>query len=635
MKINEADFKHLPQGGKFASTLRGLTQLKEGESPFPLYNQLMQLISQTVARDSVPVLFPYLIGLAVENHDFSFVNFVVTMKLGFYHRGDLTQLLDGELRHYVAGIHNLKMNLPLKIQGDISSWKEEFRSLYVWNALLIHSYSPDILVLAKQGRFESAFKVKCPHCGNDIHSLYINAEDLSQNSAITPAPPPEEWDELFTDDVYALATALCENYEEKYFSKILPYVYGEYPCTVCGERSVVMDAMKAYQFVEEPIFVPDQGFLERLSNIAFALENPVEQWMFSQFVLGQYRGVQGLDSVEGMYFLLRVLRLLGDNVASKIHQEVMLQAEGVVERKPEPVILRSQLCHWLGVYYGLQSPQENHSREKAELYFRQAMSLMAEQVGREHMVYRESQQAYAIFLSHHSKEDKDKPLLTFYDSLDPEKEVMFQSRMEKVLEECYRTEGQYAQAMVFMDKILGRLSPEDSDYPLRLLEKGKLALMAEDVPLALACSEQAVSQYLLVLGAEYRLPSLLKGYPCGNKKLSKKAKEELGSTGEKACDALAVMGDIYRVTGQFAQALGEYEKAVQLWDWLFDVASLARGEQQLNIALCHRGLGEEKQAVLAVKKAKKQFEIRSKESKDPKELTLLQEKMKQAEEMSL
>lgn len=627
MKINVNDFKHLPNRKKIAETLKALSMVKEGDSPFPVYHELMHLVSQTNAQESIPAIFPYLVGLAMESKDFTFVNFVVTLKLGFYHRGRLDELSDQELRHYVAALHNLKGNLPLGGTKNLEDWEEDFKSLYVWNTFMIHSYSPDILVFSRQGKFDKAFKVKCTHCGNDIHSLYLDLDDLKGCTAITPAERPEKpWNMLFCHDVYSAFFHLCVTYEELYFSTILPYVYGTYPCSVCHEKSVVIEAMKAYQLQEEPWFIPSDAFLSRLSRGAKAMSHEIalEKWVFSTFVFGQYVTAYGPKDSRGMTFMLEIAESLGAELPDRMFLDLLEEAKEL-EFTGE---FAGTVCRVSGGFYRRQE----EGQEKALSYYQQGI-LMAGKSKSGRKLHEE----YVLYLAEISPEKGEKAMIDYYESLETPEEEGFLLKIEKELADFYCKQGNLSQAIHYQKKLVahceeryGANSEITGEYTTQLgamyLEEGQLAL-AKD------CCNKALGHHLAFLGQIKPLPKPLGK---GRKKVSETILGEnpdMGGRGRLGAMTLVYLGHIALKEGSGAEAVLWYKKAAALWDWVSLLPFVEQGNHFLYQAQGYQALGKKAKAKSMAKKALAVYESRLKESKVAEELEECRRNRPLAQEM--
>ncbi|MFI3254862.1 MAG: tetratricopeptide repeat protein [Eubacteriales bacterium] len=552
MKINENDFKKLPQGKEFVAILEKMFALKEGESPFPLYEELLKLVSMTVAFDSVPVLFPYLVALAMESRDFTFVNFVGNLKLGFYHRGDLKKLSPANLREYLGGLHNMRTRLPLVGIQNIAEMGKEFTSLYFWNAFTLYSYSHDVVALSKRGQFTSAFKVECAHCGNDIHSLYIDGKNPEKTETIVPAEKPEPWDGLFCDDLYAPMVAVTENLQEEYFSKILPYVFGTYRCSICEKENNVMEAMARYAATEQPCFVPTLEYLKQLELLTLQLMIPEEKWEFCKFLVGQYRNLEGKHSPNALLVILQITQGMRQGFAPDMHRKLLAHCEKELSFVPEntPILWR--------IYQLFATTWEFHGDlEKAEDYFQKAFDFADSTIGLDSVEALALYEAKAFYQSRRLTENQEAPLLEHEAKLlkDPEKHATRLHIFHMALVGVYEKQEKYPEAIEVQKKLLERVAGKEAEGDF-LGKLGDLLAKAGQEKEAQEALEQSLACHLKSLNIK------------GEKgKLSKKEKPKAIQKVISACRCHYRMAEIAFEGGDYALAVTNTERALELWDW--------------------------------------------------------------------
>lgn len=457
MKVNGNDFKHLPNGQQYIEVLEALFQMKQGESPYPQYEKLLQLISQSVMGHSVPVVFPYMVALSVERGDLVFVNFLCNLKLGFYHQGDLSRQNPAVLREYLAGLHNVGQKFPLAGPSNLSELTGDFTSFFLWNSAIFRCFSHEILAFSSKQRFETAFKVECPHCGNDIHSLYINGKEPEKTEGITPAAAPGAWDGLFWDDLYTAMSHCGKNLNEEYYTKILPYVYGTYRCTVCEKESVVMDAMLAKDRSDRPGFLYEDRFLQQLEVLLFQMQIPAEAWEMCRFLVAQYRNRDGLHSAKAFLLLLRTTQVFLKRFPAEM-KELIYQncAKELAEIDPE--------CQEMGriyQYYAVLLEQQGQVAE-AESYFQKSFPLVTKVYGEESLELLGAEEMYAFFQSRQREQDKELPLLPIYEKMKKiENKNKIRVQMFRfALKDCYRNEKKYPEAVAVMKELVAAETKE-------------------------------------------------------------------------------------------------------------------------------------------------------------------------------
>ncbi len=458
MKINENDFKTLPQGKKLMAVLEKMAQTKPGDSSMPFFQEMMAMISSTTGGETVSVILPYLVQLAVDTKDFSYVNMVLHLKLGFYHRGNIDKMPLMKLRQYLSSIHAMRNSLPIFQVESLKKEPEEFKTLYLWNASLVYSFSAEASVLSTLGRFDGPFKVECPHCRNDIHSLYIDAENLENIKNITPAPVPETWDGLFCDDLYPVMMTAGSFMEEKYFTKILPYVYGNYRCTVCEKESKVIDAVRKYQSQEMPWFQASEDFLKRLEFLLTQTNLPAEKWMLSQFIVSQYRNVHGVHSPEALVSLLRGMQTYLLESTPEMQDKLMSYCE------KEFAFVSEEFGEWYKIYQYMGNNLEKLGQiEKAEGFLSKAVEMAEEKFGKDHKETLSATESWVIFQSKHKSEVPEEPLLAYRLRLleNPEENKLRLQMFRFVLIRCYKEQEKFAQAIELMEDLLSQSKTDD------------------------------------------------------------------------------------------------------------------------------------------------------------------------------
>ncbi len=584
MKVNPNDFKHLPQGKQFVEVLEKMFALKEGESPYALHQQLLQLISHTISKDSIPYTLPYLVALAIESRDFSFVNLLGNVKLGFYHRGDVDKLSPTQLRQYLAGLHNIRQKLPLTKIENTDTMDKDFKSLYVWNSIILYSFSNQILPLSKCGRFTTPFKVECLHCRNDIHSLYIDGENPENTKSITPAPKPQPWNGLFCDDLYPLMATACDHLNEEYFAKILPYVFGTYRCTVCEKENRVIDAMARYQPENAPPpFTPTVEFLRRLELLMLNLEVPGEKWEFAKFIVAQYRNIQGLHSPEALFTILQAITNVGKGFAPDMQEMLLAHAMEELQYVPEDFPEWEKIYCYLGMCHELMEKYP-----QAQEYLEKSVAFSLEHHGEGDSKTLRCQEVMAMYLSRQVAEIPEEPLLEHYQRLlkDPKKNEIMLRIFRFTLVRCYDQQEKYKEALEIQEEILSQ-AQDSTNY-------GQCLMMTAALQEKLGEYEKGKENFLVsieILGKPFNLAPDWKKLPSKKTMPPQNALKSLRFYA--AC--LKGLSACQLGLGEHKEALKTVEKAIDFWQWgnmpkekaLVDIYVLAGN--------CAKAMGRDKQ----------------------------------------
>lgn len=624
LKQHEAAIKTLPEGKELLSLLKKLAKLKKEDNPHPYLERIMMLLSQHLAVDIVPTLFPVLVALTLCKQDFALLNFTINLKLGFYHRGSLDPLTDTQLLQYVQGVSKLTTRLPLLYPSTGLDWSDDFKTMYLWNALLLYGQAQDLLVISRNGRFSAPVKVKCTHCGNDIHSLCIDGEEMSRTSHITPAPIPVRQEEvLFFDDIYQSFYQVFEIFQETHFTTILPYLYGTYQCSQCHQTNQVMSSMKAAQFEKDPPPLPSEELLTRIETLVLDhTPNLHDKWLLIRLGRSLCIHKEGEHSLRGMLLVAESAyffpSLMTPTLKTYLLDTFPLLLERPVEASSTKV--RGQLLY----YYAqlLFDPEERTAnRHKLTELYQEMIPIFEEAFGETHNQTLNAKVCYGNFLSKTLRNGKDKELLRLYNQLSDD-QTLVKQQIELYLSELYVEEEDFEQAILFKKKtnhnIASIVGGDSQMYVAATRELAKLYLSAADhhdkainLQAAIDHFQKAFDINVKELGREYLLPPLLRDMAHGVKKLTKSAKEdkELTKRVQMASASLADMGHIAFRLGDYKEALKQYEKAMELWDWVTDVPCRESGEFRYHTALTYEGLHDKAQSLLFCKKAIQYYEI--------------------------
>lgn len=627
MKINEQDFKHLKDSGKYVTALKQLDRVKSGEDPVPHLNQLMNLMAQQMASETVPALFPYMLTLTEESAQLLYLNFVVNMKLGFYQRGDISKLTDKELRTYLLGIHRLRGMFPARATESTDFFEKEFKSIYLWNMMMIHSNSQDLLVLSQNGLFESPFKVKCPCCGNDLHSLIVDATQDPPSKTIEPASPPVPWEKVFFDDIYRWFSAILADFKEEHFSKILPYLYGTYQCSVCKEKSSVMEAAKAYVYQEEELYHVDQAFITRMEGILHSLkqEDYAEIWVILSYIVSLYRELYGEKDLKGVFFLLKEVAA---TIAAYPAGTLLSLGKWAIERglaSDSGEEEMAQLYHWATLVMSHDRNMRENEEEVLQVkeYFRQAVERMNATAGENSKPAMMTLLEEAEFYGRTAKKDSAEMLLAVYHKLQNENLIsqMDLAHLEIKIAALYGKDEAFVDALEYKESAYGIFEARGWTTPQEqgdfAYEVGQLAELSEDFEKALRCYVVGTKAYLTQLGEDYQLPTLASVVveTKGKRVLKPNKSEELPLVlARSASVCFRAKGRLAFRQENYTVALEEYQSAFELWDWVEKARYLETARLHMDLAECYVALGEKDHGKDHLKKAIQIYTIRIKQS---------------------
>lgn len=615
MKIKEHDFKNIPEKKEFIAVLKKLNSLPEGGNPHPYFEKLMLILSELMAQDVVPTIYPYLVGMAVERTDFSYFNFIINLKNGFYMRGDLTELSEGQIREYLAGMFQLHIRIGLSPSEAALNMEESFKSIYLWNAMMLYSNSPDVLVLVRQGRFEKPFKVKCPHCENDVHSLCINVDHMEHTSHITPKGEEGLLDEiLFYDDVYSVFMKIFRSFEENHFTRVLPYVYGTYECSKCHETSIVMDAMKMYQFQEDPPFLPSDDFLKKMEFFIYAdpLMEAAEQWMLTQFIVSGHRANEGNLSLKALNSLLFICDMKPKMLGVEGEVLVLKEIEKILSANRKKSTLRGQV---LTRYVSLLQRQEGDEGKNTKIWnaHQEIIALYMEFYGEGHEKTQLAIMEQKLYEAKMNSKEEVSILTEFYDKFQENKQDKAMEELESQIAQCLIERQQFQEAIVWKEKELKRKAEEygekSFDYGIYVGDLAQVYVKAEEFKKG----EELFGNSLELLLSQFIHDHQLTDTFLENKRKKKVTEmDDLYQEAHVISQTYVFLGELYFKTKEFEKSLECHEKASKLWDWVTEFNGVESATYLLNQGMALNELGDKKKAKVLAEKAVKIFEIRVK-----------------------
>ncbi len=632
MIIKEEDFRTLPFRGKIVSILEQLDRLEAGKDPTPLFRDLMSYVQDSNSTQAIPLIFPYIAKMTMNRKEFSYVHLLASLKLSFYHRRDLSKLSHLELRQYWGIMHAIRESLPAKTAGEHKTWNQGFRSSYIWNLLMIHSDSQDAFVLSRFGRMEDEFGVLCPCChkGENV-TLQEETKQKITPSSYRPQGTPS------TDEVYAFALHLSTLFEEEYFGELLPYVYGEYPCSHCQKRYVLMDGMRGFVQSHEPEFLPTTAYLNRLESMLQQPESSTERWVIATQLASAHRNLEGNNSLHAMEVLLKYSRQLHRQLPAGTFGDILAKTEEILENDPQITPKYGEMTAWMGHYYSMMQDDQGNLLypEKAEAYFQKAYPILLKTLGKSHLILRTAQVNYVLFRYDYASEGKVEILLDFYQGLQGKKDLFSLIQMERALSAHYCRLGEYQEALVYHRALLEHIPEEYGNSSVNmaraLYQAGEIYLGLEEYFNGNASCQQALDLHLGVIGQDYLLPSAFRGCHKGNKTLSKAGKLKFLSQGREASLCVARQGDILQKEGLWEEAIEKFQNSLDLWAWFSDVPFIYGGEQYLSMAECHQELGNKEKAKDAASRSLSLLKIRLQQHSQRKEQVVLKENIQKAE----
>lgn len=622
MKFESKDFNSMPQGKQIKSSLKKISELKPNAPPYPHFERLYALMFSSSPEKSVPVVFRYMGQICGERKDLTYLNFMMHLKLSFFLRHDLLLLDDNQLIDYVNVSINLRKEVPLLPPSSSSPISEELARIYLWNALMLYSNSNDLLVFAEYGKFSNPFKVKCHSCGNDIHSLCIDVEHMENTSHITPAPPPEKQTELlFFDDIYQSFWQIFDNFNETYFSKLLPYLYGSYQCTQCGATNHVMTAIKSALFPQKNIALPSEALVQRLETLIQQDKgrNYQQLWNLITFTMSITRNREGLSSLRAMVLPMNTALSFEHLLPSTIQNTLLEMALPLLPLPSEDTASRIYLLH-LCILYLFDPEEPTKHRHQITSMYEELLPLAQEELDHKQKHYVQIQVHHAYFLSKTSRNGKDRKLLAIYPQAQAHPSVLYQ--LEGYLYHLYAEEENFEQAIIYKTKenehIKALVGTDSLQYSQALRDLATLRLQAGEhydkainLQAAIDLFQKAYDLNVTLLGKEYLLPPSLRKIAHSKNKFLKKAKKDeiLAVYVRSASGSCGDMGQIAFRLGDYKEAMIQFVKAMDLWSWVTQEPQREGGEYLLHIALTHEKLNKKKLSKEFCEKAMECFHV--------------------------
>lgn len=582
-----------------------LKKMEKSENPDEYLNELIPMIMGTEEAKLTAMIFPYITDMAINGGNLVLTQFLAEAKLRMM-RFDLNILSDEVLDGYLTAIHNLQLSLACIVED--ADWQDNFKTAYLYISLMIHSFSEDVIAFGENYFFDNAFHVKCPHCGNDLHSLYIAPDAGSQRSNVVPADMEgKKWDGLYFDDILTAFSCCFENSGEKYITKLLPYLYGTYKCTKCKKESIVMDAVKAYLFEKAAPWKPEKEYMMRIEDmIARAIKKADQRkaWFLAKYGVSLYKSLYGENNLDGHILALETGCQITTVFGFRFAQNIARKALEAAEEPGQPEDKAARIYHLAGVAYSNDYSKAANDLEAAFLYFEKAQKLYAKLYGEESEQAARAKIANARVAAEYGDETEDdnnmQPLLDELLSLqnkegDNEDDI---ANLHHLIAEQYFDRGEYDKAiehdllhLSYICKEYGEDSDIAADYTREI---GEFYQEAGDIDQALAYYEKAMDINIREMGKKYLLPPLLRNAVHSALKIFNAAAGdvELSDRALSASESFVDMGNLEMERGRYKKALKAYQKAWELRDWVTFVEFVESGDIMVKIGEAYEALND-------------------------------------------
>lgn len=556
---------------------------------------------------SIPILVDIMFQKKV-NEMIMLIDFIGIIKT-FAHGFDMSTLDRETYRAYYDSIFQVQefcknfMNVH-----DLGKLKKEDKSMFCVTYLSIMSFSKDAYAFLLNKPFDQAFHVKCPECGNDIHSLYISIEKNDISSQIKPVFKDfKEWDGLDYEDVYLWFGSFLNRIGEIYYLKLLPYLYGTNRCSVCGKKYIVMEGIKNYltEYVQEaarPSKEEAQFVLETAE--ALMLEGEYEKALcYCRLAL----------SFEKDTNAAAVYLLIGScyNFLHKYGKErcSIQKAVDLLERNGNCHAELAEAYKRLGNAYSADYENEdNNDYEKAVSCYQKSIEIYNDEFGEgskhSNGVYYNLALLYADGLK-----DGEKSIFLLKKLLDSmegesfweEEEIAEYNKTISYVYEEYMKE--YDKAIhyykVYLEYVMKEYGENSEIAADCYREFAELYEKQGEAETAAEFYECALKINIDEMGKVYILPPVFKKAGTRVLKLSKKEQNpmDLMHRSMSAAESYDDIGDLYFGKENFKKAIKCYEKALALREWVFRNPVRECGDSHYKLAELYRELGNNKELI--------------------------------------
>ncbi len=612
-----------------------LDRMAKSQEPELYIKELIQMVAMEQDQTRYLQIFPRLAQICMESQSLNMARFLIDIKMLSYQM-DLSLLETKVLKEYFLAQMKLAATFPPFVPRNQIDWEPEFVSIYMDTCLKVRSFSDDLLAFYYYGFFDQAVPITCCHCGNDLHSVYIDEKDSAP--AISKRMVEEQgWNRIDYDNIYLWYSSALTNIGEEHISKKIPYLYGSYVCSVCQKENVVIEAIKKSIRSKHNIVALNLVYLNKIQEIYEEIDQEEDRWYdsmwyFASYLASLYHQIEGKNSLRACYFQL--------HAASKVSEFYGEEWQGNLINE-------------------LKQKIQVHSLETEDLadanYLMAINLIQGESLGKDKQLeaiqyFEKSYQWYATVLGErHKKTLEVKKNLLDAKTKDP------QTNLSELLVELEKLEGdasstlkdisdfQHLVARKYAERELYQKAIEYYGYYLEYLHTvygGESTLVAEakrrmadfyvsskNFDQAVILYEEALAIQVKELGSQYLLPPIFRNVMHQGLKIFGVAKGD-HELQHKACAASESYGDIANIQllmRDTKAALVSYQKALELIEWVLPDYHSKLGNLHLTKGACFVELQKEKEAMQEWGQAIVLLETASKEARHPDEIVSVRE----------
>lgn len=495
------------------------------------------------------------------------------------------------------------------------------KTYYSYLYTLLCNYSNDLLVIYSECPFSSPVHIKCGRCGNDIHSILVNPEEMKEENAksLTQRKYEIQKDGLNLEAVQEMLAQEkctesatvdgtgetdCNEWDfflnvmrflnacgEEYLYGVLQYFYGTHTCAKCGEDECVMTSCRNWLYQEQEYMKePSEELIDWLEK---KVKEQSEAWKgetegaefdaglkeFLCRMLVWYEKSRIEPDYARMYrYMQKTLNEKSGEISVRI-RELQFLARQLKQTEYKEIL--AEVYMQLGAEYRFNYVDEEANRMDLSLAAVEAAIQAYEAAGmKEDKRYWDALISYSVTVA----ESEEGSVKTAEQQL-LERLRLEQQKEEPDMEQMGETynklaylfaerEGDYEKVYAYYEEWLNFVRKkygEESDYAADCYEElADYHEEAEDIETACRLREKALEINIRIMGKMYLLPPVFRGIAASVAALAKKVDDpDNYDRVMSVADSYVEVGETYYEIERHKEAMGCFEKALSLYEWEF------------------------------------------------------------------
>lgn len=502
----------------------------------------------------------------------------------------------------------------------LSGLESGSRTFYGFIYILLCSYSNDMLPMYFNYPFKLPIHISCGHCGNNIHSVLVAPEEMtednkskmqpriydgdtdgfigenieeimkqericeSENAEGYGEPDYDEW------DIYNANMRYLQACGEEYLTTVLPYLYGSHICGKCGKPETVIKSAVSFIYQQQEVFdEPREELIKWLAEYALSVRSGKEQ-------------TKDEENVDFSYFLMKMAVWYEK---SRKQPDLHRMYENIIElyrnrnARIVPInVKKLQYCirslentgeaELLAKAYGmlsadLRSDFKDDDRNRYDLSYEAAkrgLEVLKENNMMDSPLYRNLIVQLSIIVAESEEGDVQEAENKLLELIEEEKQKA-EPDTEEIGELYNKLAYMFANRVGDYDKTyeyygyymeeIRRIYGSDSDMEADCLEElAEYHEMADDAEGACKLREQALEINIREMGKLYTLPPIFKGIAIAAAKAAGAIDEDdKFNRVMSASDSYIELAEEYSELGRDEEALDCRQKALSLLEWQF------------------------------------------------------------------